>query len=516
MKISKNIFVAALLSLLPLTGASGQQPTPVRADKPRVIITCDPELDDLNSLIRFLLFSTDYRVEGLVYASSQYHWKGDGKGTRWYVPGREYSRGGMDLGPMESWRWTPGERFIDEAVEAYAEVYPCLKVHDAAYPTPEYLKSRIRVGNIEFDGEMSKDTPGSELIKAVLLDDVPGPVFVNAWGGASTIARALRSIQDIYEHGESWEEIRTKVTQKTILSLSGDQDDTYARYIKPFWPGIRVMEADPMAVGLVYNAQMRASEESRHYYSPEWMQQNIRSKGPLGAMYRVWGDGKQMVKGDKFDYFGLSGLTEEQLREQGYVVWTPVQPQGSFLAEGDTFCYLNLIDNGLRGHEDPTYGGWCGGRLVLPDSVSRLPRMEQMKYKLEHYPMPDFTAPVMNSLAARLQWSVTPAYKDANHVPQIEAPLSLTGRPGEILKIKCKVTDPDRNEVSLKWWSYVQACTYRGKVSVDNPTAATTTFTVPTDARPGDTIHLILEATDNGTPQQTRYHRLIVTVESEK
>ena len=48
--------------------------------------------------------------------------------------------------------------------------------------------------------------------------------------------------------------------------------------------------------------------------------------------------------------------------------------------------------------------------------------------------------------------------------------------------------------------------------AVDDPTSANTAFTVPADANPGDTIHLILEATDNGTPQMNRYHRLIITV----
>lgn len=33
--------------------------------KPRIIITADPELDDNNSLIRFLLYSTDFRVKAL-------------------------------------------------------------------------------------------------------------------------------------------------------------------------------------------------------------------------------------------------------------------------------------------------------------------------------------------------------------------------------------------------------------------------------------------------------------------
>ena len=114
--------------------------------------------------------------------------------------------------------------------------------------------------------------------------------------------------------------------------------------------------------------------ENQVFYSPEWMQENIRSKGPFGEMYRVWGDGKQMVKDDKFDFFGLSGYTVDELKEQGYVVWTGVQPKGAYLAEGDTYCFLNLIGNGLRGHENPTYGGWCGGRTLLPDSVKNLPK----------------------------------------------------------------------------------------------------------------------------------------------
>ncbi len=55
-----------------------QQTGAQTALKPRIIITADPELDDNNSLIRFLLYSTDVQVEGLIYASSQFHWKGDG------------------------------------------------------------------------------------------------------------------------------------------------------------------------------------------------------------------------------------------------------------------------------------------------------------------------------------------------------------------------------------------------------------------------------------------------------
>lgn len=60
--------------------------------RPRVIITADPELDDSNSLLRYLLYSSDFRTEGLIYASSQFHWKGDGKGTLAVPDGMDYRR----------------------------------------------------------------------------------------------------------------------------------------------------------------------------------------------------------------------------------------------------------------------------------------------------------------------------------------------------------------------------------------------------------------------------------------
>ena len=208
---------------------------------PRVVVTTDPELDDANSLIRYLLYSTDFRTEGLIYASSGFHWKGDGAGKKVSVPNREYSRFGLNLCPCESWRWAPDEHFIDLAVANYEQVYPNLRVHDRNYPTPAELKSKIRWGNVQFDGDISQDTPGSDLIKALLLDDEPGPVYLFAWGGQSTIARALKSIQEQYSAKPEWPAIYQKVSRKAILSPSGDQDDTYANYIKPNWPDIRTL-----------------------------------------------------------------------------------------------------------------------------------------------------------------------------------------------------------------------------------------------------------------------------------
>src|SRR5215212_2269477 len=131
--IALALAAVALVACAPSTRPVGDVSFASRASKPRVVVTADPELDDSNSLLRYLLYSTDFRTEGLVYASSQFHWKGDGTGKKFSVPDREYFRFGQKLCPCESWRWAPDERFIDDAVNVYERVYPSLRVHHPDY-----------------------------------------------------------------------------------------------------------------------------------------------------------------------------------------------------------------------------------------------------------------------------------------------------------------------------------------------------------------------------------------------
>lgn len=514
--------VAGILLFTQNTNA--QSGTPVA--KPRIVVTADPELDDNNSMIRFLLFSCDLNVEGLVYASSGFHWKGDGKGTKWYVPGREYARFGLDTCPCESWRWAKNERFIHEAVEAYEKVYPNLKIHNQSYPSPEDLKSKIRYGNIEFDGDFSKDTPGSDLIKSLILDNKPGPLFITAWGGQSTIARALKSIQEQYEFTTEWEAIRKKVSHKVILLPSGDQDDSYAKYIKPNWPDIeyRQFMGGP---NYGYGAQLRATPADSVYLTPAWMKENVTDRGPLGKQYRVWGDGKQMVKGDIMDYFGLSGYTNEQLRKMGYRVWMPMQEKGSWLGEGDDGTFMNMPGNGLRAYENGSYGGW-GGRQIgaretgmfnfqMSDTsqqamVAALSAAPGDANKNKN-PLPDFFPAAQRDFASRLKWSVTPSYTAANHHPviKVEGPLAIMASKGDIIRLNVKVSDPDGNKTELKWWQF-RVGSYQGPVEITHPDSPSARIHIPGDAKGGQTIHIVIEATDDGTPSLTSYQRIIITV----
>ena len=524
--------------------------------KPRVVITADPELDDNNTLVRAILYSSDFQIEGLVYASSSFHWKGDGKGTTQYIPGREYTR--LGLCPCTSWRWASDEHFIDNIVDAYARIYVNLKVHNPNYPSPAELKSKIKWGNVAFEGDYSNDTEGSNLIKSLLLDDQPGPLYVTAQGGQSTIARALKSIHDQYANTPQWEAIRDKVSLKLIIIPSGDQDGTYARYIQPNWPEVTERQLSTMDFG--YFIRNGLSPEDQVYVSAAWTRKNISSRGPLGAMYRVWGDGRQMVSGDRTDYFGLSGYTPDQLRRMGYMVWMPPQERGSFIGEGDTPTFLNLLDNGLRAYENRRWSGWggssrssnvpalgLGGGQIAPagpgDSGIAI-GLEPVGSTANENPktatapaLPPtsgpgdsgrqrisatnaaanarFLASAQNDFAARLEWSVAPKFTDANHEPEvgIKGPMEISVRPGSTVRLEGQVSDPDHNAVKVIWWQDNEAGTYSGDVRFSDPTALSTIFRVPDDAHPSDTIHLILEATDNGMPPLTRYQRLIVRIQ---
>jgi hypothetical protein len=519
--------------------ASGARPrvaepaaSPAENRNPRVVVTTDPELDDSNSLIRYLLYSTDFRTEGIIYASSQFHWKGDGTGKKLSVPGREYTRFGLNLCPCESWRWKPGERFIDDDVDIYESVYRNLRVHRADYPTPAELRSKIRWGNIEFDGDISKETAGSNLIRDLLLDDDPEPIYLLAWGGASTIARALKSIQERYQKTSDWPAVRQRVSRKAILSLSGDQDNTYASYIHPNWPDIQSLVAGQGGVGVGYGAFVFASAENAPFFNVDWTRRNISQQGPFGEHYRVWGDGKQMVPGDRFDYFGIAGQTAAELRAKGYVVWLPPRPKGEFLGEGDTFTFFNLIDNGLGGYRRDTPGGWAGHVVVNPSSLKAAPPVQGGAGSFEAFmkslvgigpegpstrapsPTPNFVPAAQNDFAARMKWSVTPRYADANHDPvvTIRGSSRISARPGERVHLAGEVSDPDGNAVLVRWWRWKDVDTYSGDVTLSNPDSLLTQLRVPDDANPGDTIQLVLEATDNGVPRLTRYQRVTITV----
>ena len=53
-----------------------------------------------------------------------------------------------------------------------------------------------------------------------------------------------------------------------------------------------------------------------------------------------------------------------------------------------------------------------------------------------------------------MKWSVTQKYSDANHEPvvKIQGPQHVMASPGETIRLNGKVSDPDNDKLSIKWW----------------------------------------------------------------
>ena len=127
---------------------------------------------------------------------------------------------------------------------------------------------------------------------------------------------------------------------------------------------------------------------------------------------------------------------------------------------------------------------------------------------------PNFTPAAQNDFAARMLWSVTPTYSGANHEPNvaIRNPARIVVRPGGMVRLVGVASDPDGNAVSVRWWRWKDVDTFPGHASLSNPTDLMTQLQVPAEAMPGQTIQLVLEATDEGKPALTRYQRVVVSV----
>jgi hypothetical protein len=129
-------------------------------------------------------------------------------------------------------------------------------------------------------------------------------------------------------------------------------------------------------------------------------------------------------------------------------------------------------------------------------------------------PNPNFVPAAQNDFAARMQWTVTPAFGGANHEPvvSVRGSSQIPARAGETVRLEGVTSDPDGNAVHVRWWRWKDVDSYPGQVTIANPGSLATSVTVPSDASAGQTIQLVLEGTDDGTPALTRYQRVTISV----
>lgn len=444
MKRKRILFITLLLLISLVTTQNTAFAKAVKADKrPRIIATTDGEIDDRCSMVRFLLYANEWDIEGIIISSSKFHWDGH--------------------------KWA-GIKWIDGQIDQYAKVYETLKQHATGFPSPKELKSKVWVGNISNVGAMDKDTPGSDRIVEVLLDNKPEPVYLQAWGGTNTIARALWKIQ--HKHPDQMK----KVSNKAVIFIILDQDTTFRKYIEPNWPGLQVLGSFSQFGCIAYRWNQRIPSPQKSFFEKPWMEANIlKGHGPLCSLYEA--------------------------------------KNGAFRSEGDSPAFMHQIRVGLRSMEEPGYGGW-GGRFVREKPNSNTWRGANDDGDINKA-IWRWAEAFQNDWAARADWCVK-SYKEANHPPvvKLSSKLDLRAKPGQTVKLNAKGTkDPDGDKLTYKWWQYKEPGSYKGTVNIKNASKQQASFVVPGNAKKGQTVHIICEVTDTGSPPLTRYQRVIVNIE---
>jgi hypothetical protein len=334
-------------------------------------------------------------------------------------------------------------------------------------------------------------------------------VYVQVWGGTNTLARSLKSIEEEFKSTPSWSRVYQKVSKKTVIYTVLDQDATYKAYVAANWPGIKVIYNSAQFWSFAYSWSRVVPEALKPYLGGAWFAENVRfNHGALLEEYYLWGDGRK-IPGDPEH---TQGDLEETRRRQ--------RVQYDFISEGDSPAYFFLLDFGLRSVEDPSFGG-LGGRFVQSktnpnrwEDGAEVTDVNPFTGKPESsYPQVRWIATLQNDFAARADWCVK-GRAEANHAPVVRLghPAAIAARPGSTVRLVGTAEDPDGHALRYSWWQYLEAGTCRTATPIaaaDRPRAS---IVVPPDAKPGETLHVILEVSDNGSPSLTRYQRVVMTV----
>lgn len=448
----------------------------------RVIILTDIEADtdDTESLVRLFLYSNQIDIKGIVATTSC---------------------------------WMPAEihpESIHKVIKAYAIVQPNLLKHEPNFPLAETLAMLVKKGLPKYGMKgvgAGMDSEGSEWIIKVLEQEDERPLWISTWGGVNTLAQALFKIKNT----KTPKEIKKLVSKLRVYTIS-DQDDS-GIWIRNNFPDLFYI----VSPGDDYNSATWTGINSHTIkgidhttISNSWIAKNIQQNhGPLGAVY----------------------------------------PDVSWGVEGDTPAFLSLIPNGLNEAENPNWGGW-GGRyeLYIPDFskikkgssiVTLSPETRKIwtnandaytpyianeygrAVKQDSISFNDYKATLwrwrddfQNDFAARMDWCIMP-YEKANHppVPVLNHSENITVKSGEKFTLDAfNSFDQDGDSFSFLWFNYPEAGTYNKVIKVNGAENVHMAYFTAPEVKEKQTAHFILKVTDRGTPNLSRYKRVIVTI----
>ena len=471
MKLS---ILAILLFLIPHYLFAGNN------QKSRLIVLSDieAEVDDTESFVRLMLYSNEIDIEGLIATTSV--WK----------------------------KTSVAPEAIRKIIRAYGKVQPNLLKHEAGFPDAETLLAKVKHGLPVYGMQgvgKGKNSEGSDWIVKILEEKDSRPLWVAVWGGVNTLAQALYTI----EHTKSKAEAKRLIAKLRVYTIS-DQDDS-GIWIRKNFPNLFyiVSPGDDYgsATWIAINSYIQGINNEK--ISNSWLAKNIQQgHGPLGVEY----------------------------------------PDVAYGMEGDTPSWLALIPNGLNAPEHPDWGGW-GGRYELykPDfakekkgssgvphepepraiwtnasdtytpcvhsEYGRTIKMDTVTFTGNKVSLWRWRDDFQNDFAARMAWC-TESYKEANHppVPVLTTPEEITVKSGEGISLDASDSyDPDGDNLSFQWFSYPEAGSNK-KAIIKTAENSHKLWVVAPKVEKKETAHIILKVTDKGTPQLSRYKRIIVTI----
>ncbi len=281
-------------------------------EKHRIVVMTDigGDPDDIQSMVRFMLYTCDFDVEGFCTGFGHGHYKN----TR--------------------------PELIRNCIDAYAKVLPNLRKHRGDYPSAKELAALVKDGH---NGDPHKVGPGmdseaSEWIIKVLDRDDARPVWFSIWGGPRELAQAIWKVSQTRSANEL-----AAFKKKIRVHSIADQDRT-AEWVKKNHPDVFWIFSNRLFRG-IWN------EGDQEIVSAAWLEKNVRTgHGPLGPEYPAKAAGKVGVKeGDTPSYFYVlpNGLSDPEQPEWGN--WG-----GRFHRSGRGNEYLPAADY-MNGRKDLLY-----------------------------------------------------------------------------------------------------------------------------------------------------------------
>ncbi|WPP52682.1 DUF1593 domain-containing protein [Catalinimonas niigatensis] len=461
-----SLFFTFILSML-VCSATAQ-------DKARVLVLTDieNEPDDAESLVRFLVYSNHYDIEGLVATTSTHL------------------------------RNTTAEWRIQEIVQAYGKVRENLLLHEPGFPAESDLQAIIKKGIPVYGMEgvgPGKDSEGSDWLIAMVDKEDERPLWVSVWGGANVLAQALWKVRQT-RTPEALDQFVSKIRVYTI----SDQDNSASWIRKEFpdlfyivSPGENYRHATWSGISGEPWYHFASGADTTLVKNP-WLRENImENHGPLGAEYP---EVEYAMEGDTPSFLSLinNGLNVPERPDYGG--WG-----------GRYELYLPRFLPYRRGEQEA-----AETRPIWTDAQDEVTGKDGRIYIDNHATIWRWRDAYQNDFAARMDWCVR-SYEEANHPPVVlvSGAKEIQLRAGEQITLDASgSSDPDGDQLSYEWIHYPEAGNFwrwRG-ITLKGADSASLSIEAPSQLQldAPQTTHLILQVTDDGSPRLTRYQRVII------